>query len=85
MKEKILEKKKEIFVVALVLVVVFSVLQIVVNRTKDYTSEKLNKNKNTIFSVKDLTVDDLKYTDSEKTIIKKYGKANSVKKYNEGI
>ena len=83
--EKINEKRNIIFIVSLVLVIVLSILLHIVNANRDYTNVVLRKNKNTIFSVSDLKVDEVAYSDKEKTIIKKYGNPSKTKKYTKNF
>lgn len=75
------ETYKLILVISIIFILIFAVLLIIGKNTKDYRDVVLKKNKNTIFSISDLTVNDFEYTESEKTIEKKLGKPNKEKEY----
>lgn len=71
---------KRIFIVSVIVALVLSLLLFILNRTVDYSSQTLKTNKKTIFTIDDLKVNNLKFGDNEKTVIKELGKAKKEKK-----
>lgn len=82
-KEIDMKKAKIIFLVAVIVIIVLVVLLVISNSYGNYSEVKLNKNKKEIFTISDLSVDDIKYADTYDEIIKKMGKPNKEKEAND--
>ena len=72
---------RKILFIAIIVFIVLSLLLFFINRNRDYQKMTLNTNNNKIFSIADLTFNDLKYMDSEKKIRKEFGKPIKEKSY----
>lgn len=83
--EEIIFRQKKILKVICIIIVVLIFLLIISKNFGTFNLVKLNENRKTIFSISDLTVDDIKYSDSEKVIIKKLGKPKKEEKLKEDI
>ena len=88
--EEKIKKNKKIFKIILVVVVVLSLLLFLSRGYRDFTKISLRKNKKTIFSITDLTVNNLKYSDTEDKVKKELGtpkkeEAKFIGKYNYKI
>lgn len=70
-----LSKKEKIVLGIITLVIVVLLVGLIVSKNyRDFSRIELKENKNTIFTIGDLVVGDLKYTDSEKDVKEKMGK-----------
>lgn len=78
--------KGKVIQIILCLVIAFIVYGIIalIANYKDYTSVKLNKNTNSIFTITDLSVRNLVYGDLEDVAITDFGKPNSIEKFKDG-
>ena len=78
-------KQKKVFAVAVVLVIILSILLLIASNFGTFDNVIVKKNKNSIFSISDLTVNNLKFSDNEKKIIKELGKPKKEKKFTSDI
>lgn len=73
-KEEVLEKQKKLLKIISIIIVVLIILLVLSRNFGSFNLVRLKENEKTIFSISDLIVDDIKYMDSEKEVIKKLGK-----------
>ena len=78
-------KDKKIFTIASIIIVVLLILIIISRNFGTFNYVKVSKNNNNIFSVTDLTLNNLKFSDNEKTVQKELGKPIKEKKTTKGI
>lgn len=81
-KEEILfSKQKQLFISYVIFALIIIIMLIVFfSYLKNFGEITLKSNKKDIFSINDLTINNLKYGDYEKDVIKELGKAKSIKK-----
>lgn len=79
------KKEKKVFTVAVIIIVILSLLLIISRDYGDYRKIKLRKNNKEIFSVSDLVVGDIKYSDTEEEIKKKLGNPKNEEEIENGI
>ena len=86
MKKVFNKKGNKILAIAVIVVVIllfiFSMISKLFGR---FETMSLDKNKNTIFSITDLIVDDVKFGDTENTIINYLGNPKKIEKTTQGI
>lgn len=80
-----INKSKKILLILIIIIVIFSILLIVSENFGNFSKVKLKKNDKTIFSISDLVVDDLKYSDNEEKVKKVMGKPKKEKSLVKGI
>lgn len=81
-----MKNKKIKLAIGLALLVVIIVLVILIaSYFKDYGKSPLTPNNNAVFTVDDLRIDSLKYGSTEKEVLEKYGKPNTVKEETKEI
>ena len=78
------KNKKSLFIL-LVVIVLLSILLIVSESLGNFSKVRLKKNSNTIFSVSDLQVNKLSYSNTEKQVRKEMGKPKKEKKFKKDI
>lgn len=78
-------KQKKVFTIAVVLIIVLSILLLIARNFGSFENVVVNKNDKSIFSISDLTVNNLKFSDNEETIIKQLGKPKKEKKFTNDI
>lgn len=83
--ESDVKKDKKILLVAIAIIIVLAILLVISRIFGDYSNIKLKVNDNAIFSISDLVVDDLEYSDTEKEVIKKLGKPKKTEKFKNDI
>ncbi len=85
-KEKILSLVKNKKVILLFIFILFILVMAIFLSSffSDYSKISLLRNKDEMFNVADLTMDNLTYMNTEKDLVKKYGKPNSTKKISNG-
>lgn len=74
-----------IFIVSISLVVILSLLLIISRSFGNYDNISVRKNKKTIFSITDLTLNNLKFGDNEDTVIKELGEPKDAEIVENGI
>lgn len=79
MAKKKLEKKQKIFLLVVGIIVILSLLLILSGLFGNYESVKLKKNDKDIFTIKDLTVNNLRFLSTSDEVIKELGKPKNVK------
>lgn len=79
MAKKKLEKKQKVFLLVVGIIVILSLLLIISGLFGNYENVKLKKNNNDIFTIKDLTVNNLKFLSTSKEIEKELGKPRNTK------
>lgn len=79
MAKKKLEKKQKVFLLVVGIIVIISLLLIISGLFGNYENVKLKKNSNDIFTIKDLTVNNLKFLSTSKEIEKELGKPRNTK------
>lgn len=79
------DNNEKIFTIAVVIIIVLSLLLIISRNFGTFNNVKVKKNNNNIFSVSDLTVNNLKFHDDEKTVRKELGTPKKEKKYLSNI
>lgn len=84
-KKVLFNKKNEekIFIVSVVVIVLLSLLLIISRNFGTFNNVSIRKNNKEIFSVSDLTINDLKFSDTQKNIEKELGKPTKEKAYTE--
>ncbi len=81
MAKKKLEKKQSIFLVIVGIIVVLSLLLIISGIFGNYENVKLKKNNKEIFTIKDLTLNNLKFLSTSEEIEKELGTPKSKKDF----
>ena len=79
-KTKSKEELTKIIKIALVLALILVVINSIINITKNYSEVNLRTNKNDVFTLDDLTVNSLKFGSTEKEVKKELGKPIKEKK-----
>ena len=79
MAKKKLEKKQKVFLLVVGIIVILSLLLIISGLFGNYENVKLKKNNNDIFTIKDLTVNNLKFLSTSKDVEKELGKPKNIK------
>ena len=79
MAKKKLEKKQKVFLLVVGIIVILSLLLIISGLFGNYENVKLKKNNNDIFTIKDLTVNNLKFLSTSKDVEKELGKPRNTK------
>ena len=79
------EQQKKLFMVAVITVIILSLLLIISRNFGAFDNVRLRKNNKTIFSVTDLTLNNLKFADNEKTIKKELGEPKKTKTVTKGV
>lgn len=79
MAKKKLEKKQKIFLLVVGVIVILSLLLILSGLFGNYESVKLKKNNKDIFTIKDLTVNNLRFLSTSDEVIKELGKPKQTK------
>lgn len=79
MAKKKLEKKQKIFLLVVGIIVILSLLLILSGLFGNYESVKLKKNNKDIFTIKDLTVNNLRFLSTSDEVIKELGKPKQTK------
>ena len=79
------DNQKRLFIIAVAVVVVLSLLLIISRNFGAFDNVRLRKNNKNIFSVTDLTLNNLKFSDNEKTVIKEMGEPKNKKTVTKGI
>ena len=82
-KGKKLDKKQSIFIIIVGIIVILSLLLIVSGLFGNFESVKLKKNSKEIFTIKDLTVNNLKFLSTSEEVTKELGKPKSTKEYSK--
>ena len=82
-KGKKLDKKQSIFIIIVGIIVILSLLLIVSGLFGNFESVKLKKNNKEIFTIKDLTVNNLKFLSTSEEVTKELGKPKSTKEYSK--
>lgn len=76
--------KKELKILLSIIVLVFLIFLILyVRNFRNFAEIKLGTNKKDIFTISDLKINDLKYSSTEKEVIKTFGKAKKIVNYSE--
>ena len=84
--KKILLKKEteeKIFVISVIVIIVLSLLLVISRNFGTFNNVSIRKNNKDIFSISDLTVNDLKFYDTQKKIEETLGKPTKEKSYIE--
>lgn len=79
MAKKKLEKKQIIFLIVVGVIVILSLLLLISGLFGNYENVKLKKNNNEIFTIKDLTINSLKFLSTSDEVIKELGKPKQTK------
>lgn len=79
------KKEKKVFIIAVTIVVILSLLLIISRNYGDYSNINLRKNRKDIFSPSDLTVGKIKYSDEENEIKKVLGAPRKETEEEKGI
>ncbi len=79
MAKKKLEKKQKVFLLVVGIIVILSLLLIISGLFGNYENVKLKKNNNDIFTIKDLTINNLKFLSTSKDVEKELGKPKNIK------
>lgn len=85
--KKMLKKEKNqkrIFVVAVIIVILLSLLLIISRNFGTFSNVSVRKNNKKIFTIEDLTVNNVKLHDTQKDIEKEFGKPKEEKTKTEG-
>ncbi len=80
-----IKKSKRVLLILIIIIIVLSVLLLISENFGNYSKVRLKTNDKTIFSISDLTVDKLKYSDSEKVVRKEMGKPKKEKNVSKDI
>ena len=75
---KKLDKKQIIFLSVVGIIVIISLLLIISGLFGNFSSVKLKKNNNEIFTIKDLTVNNLKFLSTSDEVEKELGKPRKI-------
>lgn len=79
--EILLSRQKQLFISYFIFALILIIMLIIFfSYLKNFGEITLKSNKKDIFSINDLTINNLKYGDYEKDVIKELGKAKSIKK-----
>lgn len=79
MAKRKLEKKQIIFLIVVGVIVILSLLLLISGLFGNYENVKLKSNNNDIFTIKDLTVNNLKFLSTSDEVIKELGKPKQTK------
>ena len=79
------KKERKITLIISICVIVLLLLVLISRNFGTFNLVKVSKNNNTIFSVTDLTIGNLKFSDNEKTIEKELGKPKKEEKVKKDI
>lgn len=80
-----IKKSKKVLLILIIIIIVLSGLLLISETFGNFSKVRLKTNNKTIFSISDLTVGKLKYSDSEKLVRKEMGKPKKEKKINKDI
>ena len=70
--EQELKRDKIILVITSIIIVILLSLLVISRNYRDFSSINIKTNNKTIFSISDLTINDLKYGDNEEKVLKEY-------------
>lgn len=79
------DQQKKLFIIAVAVVLVLSLLLIIAKNFGSFENVRMRQNNKTIFSATDLTVNNLKFSDTEKNVKKELGKPNKEEKKQNGV
>ncbi len=83
-KVKKLDKKQIIFLCVVGIIVILSLLVIISSLFGNFETVKLKKNNNEIFTIKDLTINNLKFLSTSEEVINELGYPKQTKKVKKG-